>query len=118
MITRPLAEVERQVRRLARAIKKTFGNRLQVEIEKSVARVGGGALPQEPLPSRALALALPPLAPHQLEARLRRASCPIIARVEHETLLLDVRTLMPHDEPALLASLREVVDSMNPPDLA
>ncbi len=118
MITRPLAEVERQARRLARTIKKTFVGRLQVEVRESVARVGGGALPQEPLRSRALALALPPLAPHQLEAHLRQASCPIIARVEHETLLLDVRTLLPHDEPALLAGLREVVEGINSRDLS
>jgi L-seryl-tRNA(Ser) seleniumtransferase len=112
MITRPLAEVVRQARRLARIIKRTFAGRLQVEIRESVARVGGGALPQEPLPSRALALTLPPLAAHQLEARLRQASPPIIARVEHETLLLDVRTLLPHDQPALLAGLETVVKTV------
>jgi len=105
MITRPLAEVERQAKRLARKIKQTFAGRFQVDIRESIARVGGGALPQEPLPSRALALTLPPLAAHQLEARLRRSSPPVIARVEHDTLLLDVRTLLPHDQPALLAKV-------------
>jgi L-seryl-tRNA(Ser) seleniumtransferase len=117
MITRPLAEVERQARGLARRIKNLAGGRFRVELKESVARVGGGALPQEPLPSRALALALPPLAAHQLEARLRRASPPIIARVEHETLLLDVRTLLPHDRPALLAGLAAVAASLSAADL-
>lgn len=117
MITRPLAEVDRQARRLARTINKTFGGRLQAQVRESVARVGGGALPQEPLASRALALAVPPLAPHQLEARLRQASPPIIARVEHDTLLLDVRTLLPHDQPALLEGLESVVKSLEPGNL-
>ncbi len=112
MITRPLAEVDRQARRLARIINKTFGGRLKAEVRKSVARVGGGALPQESLLSRALALALPPLAPHQLEARLRQLSPPIIARLEHETLLLDVRTILPHDQPALLAGLQTLVENL------
>jgi L-seryl-tRNA(Ser) seleniumtransferase len=112
MITRPLGEVERSARRLARLLKKTFAGRLQVEVRESVSRVGGGALPREPLPSCALAVTVPPLAPHQLEARLRQAAIPIIARVEHETLLLDVRTLLPHDTPALVAGLREVVESV------
>ncbi|MDI6853415.1 MAG: L-seryl-tRNA(Sec) selenium transferase [Deltaproteobacteria bacterium] len=113
MVTRPLAEVERHARRLARLIHKTFGGRLKAQVKESVARVGGGALAQEPLPSRALALSLPPLAPHQLEARLRQASPPIITRVEHDTLLLDVRTLLPHDQPALLAGLKMVVESLD-----
>jgi L-seryl-tRNA(Ser) seleniumtransferase len=112
MITRPLGEVERSARRLARLLKKTFAGRLQVEVRESVSRVGGGALPREPLPSCALAVTVSPLAPHQLEARLRQAVIPIIARVEHETLLLDVRTLLPHDTPALVAGLREVVESV------
>jgi L-seryl-tRNA(Ser) seleniumtransferase len=115
MITRPLGEVERHARRLSRLLKRNFAGRLRVEIRESVARVGGGALPQEPLPSCALAVTLPPLAAHQLEARLRQASIPIIGRVEHETLLLDVRTLLPHDTPALVAGLREAVESVPAP---
>jgi L-seryl-tRNA(Ser) seleniumtransferase len=115
MITRPLGEVERHARRLSRLLKRNFAGRLHVEIRESVARVGGGALPQEPLPSCALAVTLPPLAAHQLEARLRQASIPIIGRVEHETLLLDVRTLLPHDTPALVAGLREAVESVPAP---
>jgi L-seryl-tRNA(Ser) seleniumtransferase len=118
MLIQPLEEVERRARRLARLLKRTFAGRLNVEVRESVSRVGGGALPQEPLPSRALAVALPPLAAHQLEARLRQADIPIIARVEHETLLLDVRTLLPHDTPALLAGLRVVVESVALPQLA
>lgn len=114
MLVRPLAEVDRQARRLARQINKTMGGRLRAEVRESVARVGGGALPQEPIRSRALALTLPPLAPHQLEARLRQLSPPIIARVEHETLLLDVRTILPHDQPALLAGLQTLVESLPP----
>jgi L-seryl-tRNA(Ser) seleniumtransferase len=113
MATRPLAAVERHARRLARIINKTFGGRLKAQIKESVARVGGGALSQEPLPSRALALSLLPLAPHQLEARLRQASPPIITRVEHDTLLLDVRTLLPHDQPALLAGLKMAVERLD-----
>jgi len=71
--------------------------------------VGGGALPQVSLPSRALALSLPPLTPVQLEARLRQASPPIIARIEQDTLLLDMRTLLPEDLPALKQALQGVL---------
>ena len=61
-----------------------------------------------PIPSRALALELPPLAPHQLEERLRAASPPVIARLEHDRLLLDVRTLLPEDYPLLMDVLQSL----------
>ncbi len=108
LLTKPLSEVRRDARRLARLIKRRGGARYQVEIKPSLARLGGGALPEAPIPSCALALSLPPLSPHQLELRLRRAKIPVIARLEHEQLLLDVRTLLPQDFPALLTTLTEI----------
>ncbi|MBI4795776.1 MAG: L-seryl-tRNA(Sec) selenium transferase [Deltaproteobacteria bacterium] len=110
LLTRPLADVERQARNLARTLKRRWGTKIKVEIRPSEARVGGGALPGASLPSRALALEIPPLAPHELEARLRRAHPPIIARLEHGALLLDLRTIQADEHPALLAALGDVMD--------
>lgn len=113
MLTRPLKEVETQARSLARSLIRRFGTRLQVQVKPSVAQVGGGALPLMPLSSWALALALPPLAPQALEHHLRQAEPPVIGRVEHQTLLLDQRTILPEDRPALLAALQGVVASLS-----
>ena len=71
-----------------------------------------------PIPSRALALALPPLAPHQLEERLRSANPPVIARLEHDRLLLDVRTILPEDYPSLLDVLGDLANSVELPPAA
>jgi len=112
MLTRPLAALERQARALASTLRRLWGPRLKVEVRPSEGRVGGGALPLLPLPSRALALSLPPLAPHQLEARLRQTQPPVIARVEQDSVLLDMRTLMPEDRGDLLAALKEVMEDL------
>jgi L-seryl-tRNA(Ser) seleniumtransferase len=106
LLTRPLAELKRQARALARHLQRVLGPRVQVQVVESRGRVGGGALPQVSLLSFALALSLPPLTPVQLEARLRQASPPIIARIEQDTLLLDMRTLLPEDLPALKKALQ------------
>ncbi len=111
MLTAPAAEVNRQAQRLARIIKRRWPGRYQVSVQDHVSRSGGGALPMVPIPSRALALALPPLAPHQLEERLRAADPPVITRLEHDRLLLDVRTLLPEDYPPLLAVLETLAQS-------
>ena len=112
MLTTPVAEVSRLANRLARAIKRRWPGRYRVAVQDHVCRSGGGALPMVPIPSRALALSLPPLTPHQLEERLRAASPPVIARLEHDRLLLDARTLLPEDYPLLLHVLGDVADSV------
>jgi L-seryl-tRNA(Ser) seleniumtransferase len=109
MLTRPVAELDRQARALARRLRRRLGDRLRVEVMESEGRAGGGALPQTPLPGRALAITLPPLAPQELEARLHRAGTPVIGRVEHGVVVLDVRTMLPGDQEALMAALEEVL---------
>lgn len=109
MLTRPVAELDRQARALARRLRRRFGASLKVEVVESEGRAGGGALPQAHLPSRALALTVAPLAPQELEARLRQAGTPVIGRMEHGVVLLDVRTLLPGDETAIMAALEEAL---------
>jgi len=113
MLTRPVAELDRQARALARRLRRRFGALFTVDVVKSEGRAGGGALPQAPLPSRALALAIPPLAPQELEARLRQAVTPIIGRVERGVVLLDLRTMLPGDQEALMAALEEVLADLS-----
>ena len=109
MLTRPVAELDRAARALARRVRRRFGDRLQVKVVESEGRAGGGALPQASLASRALTLTVDSLAPQELEARLRQADAPVIGRVEHGMVRLDVRTLLPGDEAAILAALDEAL---------
>ena len=66
--------------------------------------VGGGSLPGETLPT--FLLALSPKSATRLVERLRQAQPPVIARLENDQVLLDPRTVLPEQEPALLAALR------------
>jgi L-seryl-tRNA(Ser) seleniumtransferase len=74
------------------------------EVLAGQSTVGGGSLPGETLPTFLLALA--PKNPNRLLERLRHAPPPVIARLENERVLLDPRTVLPEQEPALLAALR------------
>ena len=67
------------------------------------ATVGGGSLPGESLPSRALELEV--RSPDKFLARLRASSPPIIARTENDRVLLDPRTVLPEQEADLLRGL-------------
>jgi L-seryl-tRNA(Ser) seleniumtransferase len=65
--------------------------------------VGGGSLPGETLPTRALALAHP--SPNALAAALRLGDPPLVARISERQLLLDPRTVPPEADPILLRAL-------------
>jgi L-seryl-tRNA(Ser) seleniumtransferase len=62
--------------------------------------VGGGSTPDQSLPTYLLAIPRP-----EMERRLRLGKPPVIARVEKGQLLIDLRTVFPSEEAALLGAL-------------
>lgn len=69
--------------------------------------IGGGSLPGETLPTALLALQIPN--PNRFLARLRRAPIPVIARVTEDRVVLDPRTVLPEQDPLLVAALLEAL---------
>jgi len=70
-------------------------------------QVGGGALPEQNLPSWAVSLQPNKIKISQLEKRLRETSTPVLGRVENDRLLLDFRTVAVSEEDLLLTSLQD-----------
>ena len=97
-------ELRRRAVRLAAALRKRSGA-LTVSVVKLFSEAGGGSLPDISLPSYGLAVVPRRLSLVAFEERLRRLETPIIARIEKDQLLIDVRTVRKADEAALLAGL-------------
>jgi L-seryl-tRNA(Ser) seleniumtransferase len=76
---------------------------LPISVVDSASTVGGGSLPGQTLPTRALAISIASV--DALAARLRQANPPVIARIENNQLLLDPRTVLPEQDKALVAAL-------------
>ena len=76
-------------------------------VEPGVSYSGGGALPEEELPTSVVSLAVD--APDQLAARLRAGDPPIMARVQGGRLRLDPRTLLPGEADEIVARLRPLL---------
>jgi L-seryl-tRNA(Ser) seleniumtransferase len=77
----------------------------QVEIVDGGSLLGGGAAPSSVLPTRVLALSCEGLSADELAARLRGSEPSIIARVDEGRVLLDLRTVFPEQDAALVAAL-------------
>jgi L-seryl-tRNA(Ser) seleniumtransferase len=93
MLREPAATVRARAERLAELV--------QGEIEETVARAGGGALPLAELPSFACAVE------EELAAKLRAASPPVIAVVRDGRTLLDCRTLTDDEVEEVAEAVRQ-----------
>jgi len=71
---------------------------LSVEIRPTRTMIGGGAAPGKSLPSFAAALQDARMSASDLARTLRQQEIPIIARVEQDRVLLDLRTVSPKDD--------------------
>ena len=70
--------------------------------------IGGGTTPGLTLPTRLLALGRRDYSASALEAALRRLDPPVIARIEKDRLVLDLRTVFEDEEGDLVHGLRTV----------
>ena len=75
---------------------------LRAEIVEGVSATGGGSAPGLGLPTRLLALTVEGRSLDAVEAELRAFDPPVIARIENDRLLFDLRTVLPEQD-ALLA---------------
>jgi L-seryl-tRNA(Ser) seleniumtransferase len=79
--------------------------KLKIEVIDGESIIGGGAAPSSVLPSRVLALTCDGLSADEISVRLRAAKPPVIARLEDGRVLLDLRTVFPEQDSALVGAL-------------
>jgi L-seryl-tRNA(Ser) seleniumtransferase len=106
-VLRALREDAAAVRARAERLAEALGG----EVEETIARVGGGALPLAELPSFACAL------DESLAAPLRLGDPPVVGVVRDGRLLLDCRTLRDDELPEVEAALRAARAAQGPRSL-
>lgn len=82
------------------------GKGWRVSLLSGSSAVGGGSAPGVQLPTVLLSIERDTESAEQLERRLRALDPPVIARIEHDRVVLDLRTVLP-DEDAVLARILE-----------
>jgi L-seryl-tRNA(Ser) seleniumtransferase len=78
---------------------------LKIEVIEGRSVIGGGTAPTATLPTFLIAISPMSLSAEELQDRMRRQSPPVIARIEDNRVLLDLRTVFPEEEEKLSASL-------------
>ena len=101
-VARMIAASVGEIQARAAALAATLVNgSLQASVIDGVSTIGGGSAPGAALPTRLLRLHHGTLGANQLESRLRHLDPPVIARIEHDRVVLDLRTVPPAQDEML-----------------
>jgi L-seryl-tRNA(Ser) seleniumtransferase len=108
MIRMTSQELKRRTENFIRELRPELPlDEVEIDIVDGASLAGGGSTPTQSLPSKVIRIASARYSATKLEQRLRRAPAGIsvIARVEDERLILDLRTVFPEQEPLLVKTL-------------
>jgi L-seryl-tRNA(Ser) seleniumtransferase len=97
MISADQAELHALGQEIINEINDLSHDSLEITLEDTVSRVGGGALPLQDIPSVALVLSSPAMKANEIEAEFRNFEPPIIGRILDDRFLLDLRTIQTGD---------------------
>jgi L-seryl-tRNA(Ser) seleniumtransferase len=103
----------RMIRATAQEIRERAGRLraalagIDAEVVPGESLIGGGSTPEQPVATWLVAIAATDAA--AVERRLRRGEPPVIARIERDRLLVDLRTVFPEEEAELTAALRRAL---------
>jgi L-seryl-tRNA(Ser) seleniumtransferase len=113
MIATPIEELEQRAMQLAELIRNMDpAERLNVRVQAGASQVGGGSLPALDLPSRVVSIQSVSFTAQKLEHLLRAGKPPIIARIESDQLLMDVRTILPDDFAIIREAFRTLLGDL------
>ena len=107
MLETPLAVLQERAYLLARYLGNVPG--LSVHVVDTQAYFGGGTLPDQAVPSVALAIRAEHLSEKELAQRLRLGEPAIMGRVEDGFVLLDLRTVPVENDQAMLEAVQRAV---------
>ncbi len=122
---RYLLRTEQELKKMALRLQTRLRNSLpkylfEISIQKEQSQVGGGSLPDEPLPTFCVALrsGSKQLHPDALARSLRLGYPSVFARIRDDTLLFDPRTLEDDEIPLLVAAVERAVKSLDLEDIS
>lgn len=105
MIHTPAEDIRRRAEVFVQQLGTIPGAKIEVREGESV--IGGGTAPTATLPTFVVALSSDRFSPEELQSRLRGQTPPVIARIEDDRLLLDLRTVFANEEAELVDCLRK-----------
>jgi L-seryl-tRNA(Ser) seleniumtransferase len=109
MIAMTEKELSRRARSFSRKLRAGLSKDVRVRLIPGDSVVGGGSCPECRLPTTLIAIDSGRTRPNVIESRLRSQDPPIILRLEEDQVLIDLRTVFPAQERALIDGLQKAL---------
>jgi L-seryl-tRNA(Ser) seleniumtransferase len=121
MIRLSAEEIGKRARNFCENLRASLQPEVALEVRPGFSVIGGGSTPDQQLRTHLIAIACPRQAAAQIESRLRQPQngapgieapgrpIPVIARIEDNRVIFDLRTVLPEEEATLLASIQSAI---------
>jgi L-seryl-tRNA(Ser) seleniumtransferase len=111
MIRVPASEIARRAAQFVDRLRGAAPKDCSVEVRDGFSVMGGGSTPDQQLPTHFLSISSARRSAAAIEERLRKPEngTPVIARIEDDQLVIDLRTVFPDEESSLAAALISAV---------
>jgi len=106
MLTNDPVNIKKKGQRILRRLGGAVKLRKYIQLQPTVSRVGGGAMPEHGLDSWALVIQPEDIGASGLERWFRGLPVPLILRIEDEKMIIDLRTILEDDIPLLIDILK------------
>jgi L-seryl-tRNA(Ser) seleniumtransferase len=105
MLTLTVDDIGRRATALARAL---AGSGIEARILDGFSTPGGGSAPESRLPTSLIALRVEGQSAADVERRLRLGDPPVVARIEQDEVVLDLRTVSEADDSRLAEAIKRL----------
>jgi L-seryl-tRNA(Ser) seleniumtransferase len=102
-LTMPVDELRQRAERLLARLQAESSTPGSFSLQEVASASGGGALPELSVPSHAIAIATSDAG--RLARALRLGEPAVLTRIQEGSVVIDLRTVLPHDEEALVGSI-------------
>lgn len=105
MLTENRQDIKARAKKICAILKRDIKD-AAIDLREDSSQAGGGALPEKDFLTFVVSIRPEKISVNDLEERLRRGEVPIISRIKDGCLLLDARTISPHEVPVLVKGIK------------
>ncbi len=108
-LTEPVAAVKKRALKLIAKLQKENFDSLKFSLREDFAVAGGGSLPTQNIPTVLVSIKNKKMTANKMEEKLRKLEVPVIARVDKDEMLLDLRTVAEDDFNFIIEGLKQIM---------
>ena len=108
MLSQSAEDIMKRSGRFIAILGEKFKKEGEFKVIPGVSRIGGGAFPEAEVPTFLLKIEHNKLSPDVMYKKLLSGNTPVVARIHQDSLVIDLRTVLPDGEDVLLKQLMEL----------